>query len=68
MAMPTRPIRQGATPETPNFGGAQGDLGPVMANEQEVARSFSQTAEIVLEGDVPSEDITEYFGWEFRNV
>jgi len=65
MAVPTRPVPRGVAPETPNFGGAQGNFEPVMANEQEVAQSFFQLAKVVLEGDVPLEDIAEYFGWEF---
>ena len=39
-----------------------------MANGQEVARPFFQHVEVVLEGDIPSEDIAEYFGWELGNV
>ena len=68
MGMPTRPILRGVAPETPNFGGAQGDFTPVTANEQEVPRSFFQVVQVVLEDDVPSEDIAEYFGWELGNV
>ena len=39
-----------------------------MANKQEVVRSFFQLAKVVLEGDVPPEDIAEYFGWELVDV
>jgi len=66
--MPACPVRWGAAPETPNFGSAQSDLEPVMRNEQEVARSFPQLLEVILEGDVPPEDIAEYFGWELVDV
>ena len=68
MAMPARPARWGITPETPNFGGVQSDLEPVVANEQDVARSLLQPVKDVLEGDVPSEDIAKYFWREFGNV
>ena len=39
-----------------------------MANEEEVVRSLVQSPEVTLEGDVPAENIAEYFGWELRNV
>ena len=68
MAMPTCPLHRSVAPETPNFGGVQSDLEPVVANEPEVARSFLQLAEVVLEGDVPLENIAKYFGWKLGNV
>ena len=66
--MPACPIHRGIAPETPNFGGAQGNLEPVMADEQEVARSFLQPVEVVPEGDITPEDIAQHFGWELGNV
>ena len=66
--MPPRPILRVVSPEAPNLWGAQGDLGPVVANEEEVVRFFLQPVKVTLEGDVPTEDTAEYFGWEFRNV
>ena len=46
----------------------QGDFAPVMANEQEVVRSFFQPVEVVLEGDVRLEDLAKRFGWERGDV
>ena len=68
MAIPTRPVRWGIAPETPNFGGAPGNFGPVMTNGQEVAGPFFQPVEVVLEDDVPLKDIAEYFGRKCGNI
>ena len=40
----------------------------MMANEQGVVGSFLQPVEVALEGDVPLEDVAEYFGWELGYV
>jgi hypothetical protein len=67
-AIPSRPVLEGVAPETPKLWGARGDLGPVMANEEEVMGSLLQPAKFTLEGDIPTENIAKYFGWELGNV
>jgi hypothetical protein len=64
----SRPILESTPPETPNFWSARGHLEPVMANEQEVVRSFLQLVEVAREHDIPLKDVAEHFGRELVNV
>jgi len=67
-AIPACPFYRGVAPETPNLVGAQGDLVPVMTNEQEVVRSSHQPVEVVLESDIAAEDVAKDFGRECGDV
>ena len=62
------PVFEGVAPETPKLWIARGDFEPVMKNEQEVVRSRLQPAEITFEDDVPTENISKYFGGKLENV
>ena len=65
---PACPFRWGLAPETPNLWGAQSDLEPMVANEQEIARPFLQFVEVALERDVPTEDVAKDFGRECGDI
>ena len=68
LKVPSCPIFQVITPETPNLWGARGDLEPVMAHQEEVVRSLLQPSKICLAGDIPTENFPEYFGRKSGHV
>ena len=61
-------VFQVVAPKSPKLQGAQSHLEPVVANEEEVIRSFLQPAERFLERDIPTENVPEYLGWECVHI
>ena len=68
MRGPPHPVLGDVTPKTPKFWSTRGDLEPMVTDEQEVVGLLTQPIKVILEGDVPMENLAEDFGWELGNV
>jgi len=62
--MPVCPIPYRIAPKVPKLRGTRGNLKPVVANEEEVIRALRQPAEVSTRNGVPTENASQYLGWE----